>query len=209
MSVHRSCRCASLRVGLTLLLTVSPCFAQNRSTSNQPLKPIVGTVERISGNVIYVKTGTQLMALSVDNSTDVWKGKVFHELSPVVVGDTIIARYRTEASGKLVAEAIWLNIVNFSGVITKVAEDGFEMFTNPNADPESAYKKEAKSVSVDVDTLFESSAEGDLKPGREVHLVGLDLRDGRILATRVTVYEGNRPVRMGNGKITLPNGQTR
>jgi Domain of unknown function (DUF5666) len=208
MSVHRSCRCASLAVGLILILAVSLCFAQNRSTSDQPLKPIVGTVERISGNVIYVKTGTQLMALSVDDSTDVWKGKVFHDLSHVIVGDNIIARYRTEGSGKLVAQAIWLNIVDFSGVITKVADDGFEVFTNPNADPESAYKKEAKKVSVDADTLFESSAEGDLKPGREVQLVGLDLRNGGILATRVTVYEENRPVRMGNGKVTLPNGQT-
>jgi hypothetical protein len=83
------------------LLMVSPCFAQNQSTSNQPLISIVGTVEHISANVIYVKTGTQLVALSNDDTTEVWKGKVFHDLSPVVAGDSLIARYRTEASGKL------------------------------------------------------------------------------------------------------------
>jgi hypothetical protein len=209
MSAHPSPRCASLAVGLVVLLAVSPCFAQNRRASNQPLKSIVGTVESISGNVIYVKTGTQLVAVSVDNSTDVWKGKVFHDLSPVVVGDGITGRYRTEASGKLVAEGLWLNIVNFSGVITKITEDGFEMFTNPNADPASAYRKENRSVSVDVDTVFELSARDDLQRGREVHLVGLDLREARILATLVSVYEGNRPVRMGGAKIILPNGQIR
>jgi hypothetical protein len=196
-------------VSLIFILTLSLCFAQNRSTSGQPLKPVVGTVERISGKVIYVKTGTQLMALSVDNSTDVWKGKVFHDLSHVVVGDEIIAQYRTEGSGRLVAQVMWLNIVNFSGVITNVGGGGFEVFTNPNADPASAYKKETKSVSVDRDTVFESSAEADLRPGRGVQIVGLDLRSGQILGTRVTVYEGNRPVRMGSREIILPNGQSR
>ena len=39
------------------------------------------------------------------------------------------------------AEVIWLNIVNFFGVITKVDGGGFEMLTNPNADPQSAYAK--------------------------------------------------------------------
>lgn len=209
MSLRRSCRCASLTLGLAVIVTVSSCCAQNPPASGQSAKSIVGTVESVSGNVIYVKTGTQLMALSVNNSTDVWKGKVFHDLSPFVVGDKIIARCRTESSGKLVAVAMWLNIVNFSGVITKVTADGFEMLTNPNADPESAYKKETKKVSVDADTVFESSAKDDPKSGRGVQVVGLDLRNGKLLTTRVTVYEGNRPVRMGSGKVILPNGQTR
>jgi hypothetical protein len=44
--------------------------------------------------------------------------------------------------------------------------------------------------------------------GREVQVVGLDLRNGRILATKVTVYDGNQPVRMqGTTPVILPNGQ--
>jgi hypothetical protein len=193
----------------SLSFAFSVASAQNPPVSGQPPISIIGTVVSVSANVIYVRTGTQSVTLSSDAHTEVWKGKVFHDLSPVVVGDNVIARYRTEGSGKLVTQAMWLNIVNFFGVITKIADDGFEMFTNPNADPKSAYKKETKNVSVDADTVFEASAKDDLKSGRGVQVVGLDLRGGRILATRLTVYEGSRPVRMGNARVILPNGQNR
>jgi hypothetical protein len=118
----------------------------------------------------------------------------------VLIGDDFSARCRTDDSGKLVAEVIWLNIVNFFGVITKIDGGGFEMMTNPNA-----VKKKLK-VTVDADTLFDASAKEDLKLGRDVHMVGLDLKDGNIRATRLTVYEGYRPVRMGNGKVLPPTG---
>ena len=141
-----------------------------------------------------------------DERTEIWKGKTFHDLSPVQIGDDFSARCRADASGKLVAEVIWLNIVNFFGVITKVDGGGFEMLTNPNADPQSAYVKKKLNVTVDADTLFDASAKEDLKPGRDVQMVGLDLKNGTIRATRLTVYEGNRPVRMGNGKVLPPTG---
>jgi hypothetical protein len=135
-----------------------------------------------------------------------WKGKSFHDLSHVQIGDDFSARCRADAPGKLVAEVIWLNIVNFFGIITKVGGGGFEMQTNPKADPQSAYVKKRLKVTVDADTLFDASAKEDLKPGRDVQMVGLDLKDGTIRATRLTVYEGNRPVRMGNRKVLPPTG---
>jgi hypothetical protein len=82
------------------------------------------------------------------------------------------------------------------------------MLTNPNADPHSAYVKEKLRVSVDADTLFDASAKEDLKPGREAQMVGLDLKNGTIKATRLTVYEGNRPVRMKGGKVLVPDGKS-
>ena len=75
--------------------------------------------------------------------------------------------------------------------------DSFEMLTNPNADPESGYVKKNLTVSVDADTIFDASAKKDLRPGRGVQMVGLDLKNGTIRATRLTIYEGKRPVRMG------------
>ena len=45
-------------------------------------------------------------------------------------------------------------------------------------------------------TLFDGSAMDDLRPGREVQMVGLDLRNGIVKATRVTVYEKKLPIRM-------------
>ena len=122
------------------------------------------------------------------------------------IGDDIWSRCRKDASGKLVAEAIWINIVNFFGVITRVNGDNFLVFTNPNADPLSAYKKEYKLVRFDTDTICQSSEKDDLKVGREVQTVGLHLRNGILKATRVKIYEGKRPVRLGRGKVIGPDG---
>jgi hypothetical protein len=165
-------------------------------------------VKSISGNQISVESGTRIIAVATDDHTEVWKGKTFHDLSPVLIGDDFSARCRADTSGKLVAELIELNVVNFFGVITKVDVGGerFEMLTNPNADKQSGYVKKKLQVSVDADTLFDASATEDLKLGRDVQMVGLDLKHGTIRATRLTVYEGNRPVRMGNGKLLPPTG---
>ena len=193
----------------SMALAASFAFAQTQPVSSPQPKFILGTVEAVSGNVVYVNTDVQVVALTADGSTEVWKGKMFHDISQVAVDDDISARYRINAAGKLVAESVWLNIENVFGVITKTGENQFEIFTNPNADPQSGYKKENKMVAVDADTIFEESAKEDLKQGRNVQVVGLDLKNGTILATRISVYEGKRPVRMGNGRVILPNGQIR
>ena len=106
----------------------------------------------------------------------------------------------------LFAETVWINIVNFFGVIRRVNGNTFEVFTNPNADPHSGYTKENKLIRFDADTIFESSEKDDLKVGREVQTVGLHLRNGIIKATRVTIYERKRPVRLGRAKVIGPDG---
>src|ERR1039458_3976061 len=116
--------------------------------------------------------------------TEVWKGKTSHDLS------------------------IELNVVNVFGIITKVEGGGekFEMSTNPNADPKSGYERKVQKVVVDSATIFTASAKEDLKAGRDIQMVGLDLRNGAVRATRVTVYEGKWPVRMQNGKVMPTTG---
>ena len=80
------------------------------------------------------------------------------------------------------------------------------MLTNPNADPQSAYERKKLNVVVNGDTIFDASDKDDPKVGRGVQMVGLDLRNGTTRATRVTVYEGDRPVRMRNGKVMPVTG---
>ena len=173
-----------------------------------------GTVSTVSGNVVEVN-GAHAVAMYVTPDTEVWKGKVFHDASPVEVGDSITAQYHIDASGRAIADAIWLNITNVYAVITKVTDSGFEVFTNPNADPASAYRKEIRKVAIDANTAFEESAREDLKPGRNVQIVGLRIGglrtgNGEIQATRVIVYEGNHPVRMRAGAVVrAPNGSVR
>jgi hypothetical protein len=140
-----------------------------------------------------------LLTLHVDDHTEIWKGKLLRDLSGLEIGDAISARCR-KVSGKLMAEAVWINIVTFFGVITKVEGDGFEVLTNPNADGQPAHKKENKLVRFDADTIFQWSEKRDLKVSREVQTVGLDLRNGIVKATRVTVYERKHPVRMKKAK---------
>src|SRR4051794_7099395 len=43
---------------------------------------------------------------------------------------------------------------------------------------------------VDSGTLFQSSANGNVKLGWSVQVVGLDMKDGKFTATGVTIYEG-------------------
>ena len=140
--------------------------------------------------------------------TEVWKGKTSHDLSLVLVGDDFAGRCREDASGRLVAELIELNVVNVFGIITKVDGGGekFEMSTNPNADPKSGYERKVQKVVVESATIFTASAKEDLKAGRDIQMVGLDLRNGTVRAIRVTVYEGKWPVRMQNGKVMPTTG---
>src|ERR1035437_4007046 len=198
------------RAVLVLIATIAFVHrlpGQERSPSVHPIIPVIGTVKSISGNQISVESVTRIIAVATDDHTDIWKGKIFHDLSLVHVGDDFAGRCRADASGRLVADLIELNVVNFFGIITRVGGGGFEILTNPNADPQSAYVKRKLKVTVDTDTLFDASAKEDMKLGRDVQMVGLDLKNGTIRATRLTVYEGNRPVRMGNGKVLPPTGQ--
>lgn len=182
--------------GLIAVLASFAVLAQSQTAS------VVGTVQKVSGNMVYINTREGLLALSTDAQTEVWKGKEFHDLSPVAPGDHIAARYRADASGgNPVVEAMWLNITSLYAVITRVTGTTFEVLTNPNADPQSSYKMENKTVEVDANTTFVTSAQEDLKPGRNVQIVGLEIGNGEIQATRVTVYDGKTPVRMRSDAV--------
>jgi hypothetical protein len=193
-----------------LVIGVIPLMAaaQQRSPLAHLDVPVIGTVKGVSGDMVSVDSDGKIVEITVDRNGEVWKGKTFHDLSPVRIGDDLSGRCRSVASGKLVCEAIWLNIVNYFGVITKVQQDTFEILTNPDADPQSAYGKETKIVQVDSDTQFNDSTKEDLKPGRNVQVIGLDQKNGTIRATRVIVYEGKRPVRMRSGTVIAPDGKT-
>jgi hypothetical protein len=193
---------------LVLIATISVLHlpGQLPSQSDHPIIPVIGIVKSISGNVISVDAGERIVAVFADEHTEIWKGKIFHDLSLIQVGDDFAARCRADNSGRLVAELIELNVVAFFGVITKVEGGGekFEMFTNPKADRQSGYEKKRRVVVVDADTIFTASAKEDLKAGRDVQMVGLDLRDGTVRATRLTVYDGNWPVRMKDVRVLPP-----
>jgi hypothetical protein len=167
-----------------VLLTLFPLVAQ--PVSNQRI-PLIGTVESVSGETMYVKVRTEVVALYADNETAVWKGQKFHDLSPLKAGDAVSVDAVRDSRGRLVAISIWANVLNFCAVITSAKGDAFEVLTNFDADTYSGYRKEKKLVLVDGSTVFESGSKGDLKSGRVVSVVGLDLKNGRVQATRIGI----------------------
>jgi hypothetical protein len=197
-----------LAIFVVTVLFISSLSGQQRSPSSDPIIPVIGTVRSISGNQINVESESRIIVVRTDNHTEVWKGKTSHDLALIHVGDDFAGRCRADASGRLLADLIELNVIAFFGVVTRVdgGGDSFEIFTNPKADPQSGYEKKRLRVLVDADTIFTASAKEDLKTGREVQMVGVDLKDGAVRATRLTVYEGDWPIRMRDGKVLPPTG---
>jgi hypothetical protein len=193
-------------LAVAALVVCNHSVAQQRQTSEHPIVPVIGIVNWISGNTISVATDGKLVDVIADGRTEIWKGRTFHDLSPIQVGDDFSSRCRADESGKLVAEAIWINIVNFFGLITDVDTGSFMILTNPNADPQSAYVKMSLRILVDENTVFSESAKDDIKVGRDVQMVGLDLNNGTVRAAKLTVYENKRPVQMGPRKVLPTTG---
>src|ERR1035437_3359669 len=115
------------RAVLVLIATIAfvhRLAGQERSQPDHPIIPVIGTVKSISGNVISVETGKRVIAVFAHGNTDIWKGKIFHDLSLVHVGDEFAGRSEERRVGKLVADLIELNVVNFFGIITRVGGGG-------------------------------------------------------------------------------------
>src|ERR1039458_10007939 len=119
---------------------------RGRGRASTALSPTAAAAGRL-GDVFFrsqpnrrggVDAGERVIAVFADGNTDIWKGKIFHDLLLVHVGDDFAGRCRADASGRLVADLIELNVVNFFGIITRVGGggDSFDMFTNPKADPQ-------------------------------------------------------------------------
>jgi len=162
---------------------------------------LVGKAVQATSKVLRVDVGGTSHVLYADKDTKVWKGKESADFSSIEAGDEVTIRYRATTDGKQVVIDLFANIEHVVGKITRVGTNGFEIISNPGADPKSAYRVEKRLIDCNGDTIFEESAREDLRTGRGVDIVGLKLRSGNLLATRVIVYEGNRPVRMGAGRV--------
>ena len=93
------------------------------------------------------------------------------------------------------------------GRISAMTKSGFEVDQNFNADPQSGYRRGKRQITFNSQTKFQGSAREDLRVGRTVDILGLETTNSGVQATRVIVYEGNRPVRMPAGaRVTATDG---
>ncbi len=80
-------------------------------TTSTPITPVIGTVLKSFGHGITVESGQRIITVFTNERTEVWKGKVTHDLSMVQVGDRFSGRCRADSSGRIVAVLIELNVV--------------------------------------------------------------------------------------------------
>jgi len=192
-----------IRSLLTLLLTLG--FA---AAAQAPFQMLTGTVTGIAGNRMTVQIGPKgSLLLYSDNNSKIWRGKNGSSLSLVHVGDEVVIRYRRDPDGRSVILDLTANAVHIWGRILKVGAGEFEVDENYNADPHSAYRRGRRQIAFDADTRFEGSAAEDLRPGRDVDVIGLKEDGTQVQASRITVYGGNAPARMPPGaRVIEPNG---
>jgi hypothetical protein len=176
-----------VRLAIVTLVTLT-AFAQQLTRTSA-----IGTIEWISGNEIRVNAGTQSITFHADSGTEVWKGKTYHDLSALKAGDEVSVRGTRDASGNLIASNIWAQLVTFSAVIRRIDRANSEIFTSPKAGPWPAIGTGSKVVRYFANTVFSTGQTG-LTAGQEIFVVGLDLRNGQVDATRIAIYNTDLPV---------------
>ena len=183
-----------MRVFIIALAATGLLLAQNPL----PWHVLSGELIALSGERIAVRDdadGTHI--LYFDASSAIWRSKDYHDFSVLQVGDEVSIRYRNDAPSRAVVIKLWANAGKVEGRITSVGRDEFQVDENYNAAPDSGYRRGLREVAYDSGTGWVDSLAKDLKVGRDVFVIGLKLRDGKLEATRVTVYEGQMPARMG------------
>jgi Domain of unknown function (DUF5666) len=156
---------------------------------------IIGTVSKVTGNNISVKTPRGFFLIPADDKTEVVKDKTYQELSPLKVGDEVSVHCRNP-TGKPVAVKVFANVITFSATVRHVADDEIEVLTIPNAD---YAREERKILRLYADTAFGTSRR-DLTVGQDVRIVGLDVGNGAVDASRVALYNTDVPVNKGPRK---------
>jgi hypothetical protein len=144
---------------------------------------VIGTINKVTGNEIQVKTRTMAVTLFASDRT------VVRGQSPLKAGSEISARCERTGAGKLVAVRIWANVVTFSATVTYIDRDDIEVITSANSD---SHREEHKLVHLHPDTAFGTNRK-DLTVGQHVRVVGLEVENGAVDAARITIYNTDMP----------------
>jgi len=138
----------------------------------------LGSIELISPSEILMRNGPRFL---LDASTEIVKARD-RSLKP---GDEVSIRCSGIGTRKPTAVKIWANVVDFRAVVRYVNPVSIEVIARP--------RDERKIVAFYPRTAFSTSAK-DLAAGQELRIVGLDLGDGNVDATRITIYNTGLPM---------------
>ncbi len=194
-----------LKEALVIGAVVAPLLSNRASSApQQPFRDRLlapsgriskaGTFVAATGNLVYAVNEEGFFSFRVSDDAVVWKGREVRGtagLSMLHAGDRIYVSGDSDPSGGLVAKQICANIVNFFGLIVRVSREGYEVLLQPRSSNAKNHKDEIKSFIWNNDTVVGMGSLGDIRTGRYAQTVGLALPNGKILATRVFVYERN------------------
>jgi hypothetical protein len=173
---------------LVLLSLTSGCFAADDEQFT-----VIGTIDKLLRNQISVKTPRGAFPIGADEKTEIMKDKPYHDLSALKVGEEIAVQCKPDAAGKLVAVKFWANVVNFAATVKEVRDQQIEVETS------SKDGQEHKIVRFYPDTAFGTNR-SDLAAGQQLRVVGLDVGNGIVDASRIALYNTDVPADKGTRK---------
>lgn len=187
--------------GFSLQAPVTPDSASPSRAADEPQLPpinprvplekiIDGTIVEVKGDYVVVNNSVRgLVTLHISPETRIWKGKWDNDL-PIEVGDFFYG-YGEPNGDRTVyeMEQMEINIVNLRGAVVSVEK----VSEGLNLQLEECYEGKSYLVHITLETLVPkegqevpfAKAPFDLKAGDGVQIIGLRLKDGSVVATRV------------------------
>ena len=157
---------------------------------------VVGTIEAIKGDRLWIRSESRFFSIYVDEATQVRKGRVYRDVSPLSPGDEVSVRCRQEALDRLVAVTIWAQVVRFRATVHRTDPSSFDIIAEQSDDPQSAYRKGYNRVWVYPTTRFGVNRKY-LTEGHEVSVVGVETGGGNVDALRVVILNAGLDVPKG------------
>jgi hypothetical protein len=177
----------TLKTAILPLLYLA-AFAQQPS----PLT-LIGTIEKVFGREIHVRSGQKSITLYADDRTTVSRDSISHDLSLLNSGDEISVRYAGDGSGRLIVSRIWAKVTTFRGVVKQVGPDRLVVGIGRGPLATSALKVADRVVRTYPETVFTPGSRG-AATGQHIEITGLDLGNGEIDAVRIAVYNTDLPM---------------
>jgi Domain of unknown function (DUF5666) len=146
----------------------------------------VGIAELVTPTTITVYEDNRTCVVRVGKNTEIWKGASYRTTSVVHKGDDVAAGGTPDyATGELIADSVEVDVGKTEGTVVFMNADRFVVNQYPEADPESAYPRGNLTVVMDRRTQFEGCERKDLKINANVMVIGLELKDDSLRATRI------------------------
>ncbi len=161
----------------------------------------IGTVTQVaSRSVIRTTADGQSLVLKLSPHVLVWKGRDYRDFSPIRVGDEIMVTGDIDKDGNIAVSKLWDSIVHLAGTIVRFS--GSEIYIETLLT--ESHPKQTILISIDENTRFFDSDSVDLRAGRGIDVIGVQVSKKRVQASKVVIYIGDRPARLGPQVPILP-----